>query len=53
MLKCALVCELVSALLGAFLSFLVAVGLAFEGDEFGVMGEPIDQRDDAGGVGYA
>src|SRR5208283_4244014 len=38
-------------LLGAVMSFLEAVGVAFDGDDFGVVNEAVNQRDDAGGVG--
>ena len=31
--------------------FLEAIGFAFDGDDFGVVQETVDQRDDAGGVG--
>ena len=31
------------ALIGSFLRFLEAIGLAFDGDDFGVMDETIDE----------
>lgn len=36
---------------GARLRLLEAVGLAFDGDEFGIVGQSIDKRDDTGGIG--
>src|SRR3954453_4788350 len=39
------------ALVGAFAGFLEPVGFAFDGDDLGVVDEPVDQRDDAGGIG--
>jgi len=36
---------------GAFLGFLEAVGLAVEDDDFGVVHQPVDHGDDAGGIG--
>src|SRR3954467_6259386 len=39
------------ALVGAFAGFLEPVGFAFDGDDLGVGEEPVDQRDDAGGIG--
>ena len=38
-------------LLCALLGLLEAVGIAFDGDDLGVVDEAVDQRDDAGGVG--
>src|SRR5271170_6123388 len=38
-------------LLGAVMSFLEAIRVAFDGDDFGVVNEAVNQRDDAGGVG--
>src|SRR5271163_168628 len=38
------------ALLSAFTGLLQAIGLAFDGDDLGVVDEAVDQRDDAGGV---
>ena len=35
---------------GAFLGFLEAIGLAVEGDDLGVMDQPVDERDDASGI---
>ena len=40
-----------SALLGSLLGFLEAVGVAVDGEDFGVVDEAVDQGDDAGGVG--
>lgn len=37
-------------MLGACLDFLEAIGLAFEGDDLSVVGEPVDEGNDAGGV---
>jgi hypothetical protein len=39
------------ALLGAVVSFLEAIGLALDRDDFRIVDQPINQRDDAGGVG--
>src|SRR3954467_551394 len=39
------------ALVGTFAGFLEPVGLALNGDDLGVVDEPIDQRDNAGGIG--
>lgn len=39
------------ALGGALFGFLEAVGLALDGDDFGLVQEAIDEGDDAGGVG--
>ena len=39
------------ALLGALLGFFESIRFAFEGDDLAVVGEAIDQGDDAGGVG--
>jgi hypothetical protein len=39
------------ALLGAFFGLLEAIGVALDGDDFGMVDEAIDQGDDAGGVG--
>ena len=36
---------------GALLSLLEAIAFAFEGDDLGAVQQPIDERDDAGGVG--
>ena len=36
---------------GSFAGFLEAVGLAFDGQDLGIVDEAIDQGDDAGGVG--
>ena len=36
---------------GAFLGFLEAVTLPFQGDDLGPMHEAVDEGDDAGGVG--
>ncbi len=35
----------------ALAGFLDAVGFAFDGDDLGIVGQAVDQRDDAGGVG--
>ena len=32
------------------MSFLEAIGIAFDGDDLGVVQETVDQRDDTGGV---
>ena len=42
---------LAGALLGALTRFLEAVGFAVDGQDFGVVDEAIDERDDTGGVG--
>ena len=39
-----------AALLLAFLGFLAAVGVAVDGDDLGVVDEPVDEGDKAGGV---
>src|SRR5271165_6585991 len=39
------------ALLGAVMSFLEAIGVAFDGDDLGIVNEAADQGDDARGVG--
>ena len=39
------------ALLGALAGFLEAIGFALDGDDLGVVDQPIDQGDDTGGVG--
>ena len=36
---------------GALLGFLEAIAVAGEGEDLGAVHEPIDERDDAGGVG--
>ena len=44
-------CALAFALLGALAGFLEAIGFALDGDDLGVVDQPIDQGDDSGGVG--
>ena len=36
---------------GAFLSFFEAIAVAVDGEDLGAMHQPIDEGDDAGGVG--
>jgi hypothetical protein len=40
-----------SALFGVFFCLFEAIGLAFDGDDLGMVDQAVDQRDDTGGVG--